>query len=42
MQGPGLLVPPTVQEALQELVDHTFKRVLTRDRVPDDVGVLCK
>lgn len=24
------------KEALQELVDHTFKRVLTRDRVPDD------
>ena len=33
------MVPPIVQEALQELVDHTFKRVLTRDRVPDDVGV---
>lgn len=25
------------QEALQAILDHTFKRVLTRDRVPDDV-----
>ena len=31
-------VPYTsVQVALQQMVDHTFKRVLTRDRVPDDV-----
>lgn len=29
---------PNCQAALQELMDHTFKRVLTRDRVPDDAG----
>lgn len=27
---------PDEKAALQELMDHTFKRVLTRDRVPDD------
>ena len=31
------VMSPSHQEALQEILDHTFKRVLTRDRVPDDV-----
>ena len=29
--------PERAEAALQEMMDHTFRRVLTRDRVPDDV-----